>query len=917
MAVNAQDPFNLAGVTDFATRNVLLQGAANRIDQTIPGASIAFSGPGRSTSKITLDPGSQALFDRRVAAANTGAIAGAGILADLQGGRQAVQQATFDRAFDLIDPAFQTIDKRRRNQLLNRGIMEGDAGFNEAIRLDVTDPRNAALQTATQNAIIRGGDELTKLSEVGRGLMNIDPRVGIPSTQSFFAPSAIDTLGPEQLETQRNMAANNAKLMADQIDAQVKSGNLQALTSLGSAAIVGLLAHPTAGKTLAATIMTTASKAGKSVMSFMAETFGIDTLEPSSQAAFNAAKDYGLDVGEIRSPYASYDPFGVGGIREPGAIAGAENLGLRDLSPELAAELRAAEGMQTAFDFELEGEVISPTLPPGFADAVEATRTGSITGIPKALDVAGTGVGPFIPRMDTISFVGTTEAQAIAMGASADSVSILGPELAAELHAAEGMQTAFDFELSEGFGDAAAGVMGSAMIIGALVGGATGGTRGALKGAASSGVTAGVGAGIASAFDLTGGVAALGPGAFIAVAGMLAKGAHDARANNRDAQAFEQREFAWPITQVTSMPVFRELDGVDFFVAQENAGTHSKDGSAESSSGTTFLRKYPLVNIEGMNDMDDVKGNAARQAGRLATLTQGIPGVGDAWDDLYYGKITQAQFTAKASEAIKKFKTDNAPRIKDINSVNKLITKENDLRKARSGYAEDVSSRELDTAVGARQALAREIELNQTMRLNAAGKLRSDALAEAFRLDEHRATLSVQDKMRNLTRANVENNEAQAEANDALSSAIEQQRSIQGVHPSQYPGGAEAKRLAEHRATLAVQEARSRLQGLGGIEASQRAIDMARASQSDVSGQMSAARSESHRLSKTPTRTITAHEMLRDAGINMLDPNVSTTNIVEQLNEAIRRAEGGGDPTLPKRLVQQMIEQLDPAFQTV
>ena len=52
MAINLQDPFNLAGITDPAERNVLLQGGVNRIDQTVPGGRIEYSGPGRSASTI-------------------------------------------------------------------------------------------------------------------------------------------------------------------------------------------------------------------------------------------------------------------------------------------------------------------------------------------------------------------------------------------------------------------------------------------------------------------------------------------------------------------------------------------------------------------------------------------------------------------------------------------------------------------------------------------------------------------------------------------------------------------------------------------------------------------------------------------------------------------------------------------------
>jgi hypothetical protein len=86
--------------------------------------------------------------------------------------------------------------------------------------------------------------------------------------------------------------------------------------------------------------------------------------------------------------------------------------------------------------------------------------------------------------------------------------------------------------------------------------------------------------------------------------------------------------------------------------------THA--GASASSAGTVFLNKYPaLLNISGMSDQDDVKGNAVRQAGRLATLTR-VPGVGTAWDAFYNGKITQEEFKAKSQKALVEYKNSFA-----------------------------------------------------------------------------------------------------------------------------------------------------------------------------------------------------------------------------------------------------------------
>ena len=393
MAVNSQDPFNLAGINDFATKNVLLQGAANRIDQTIPGGSLAFSGPGRSTSKITLDPAIQRLFDARVTAAGTGATAAGNILGDLEGGRSAVEKATFDRLWGVADPAYQTIDERRRRELLNRGILEGDEAFNKAIRLDVTDPRNRAIESARLDAVRAGGEEMARLANVSSGLLGLDPTKGIPGTSSFFAPTAIDTLGPEQLQTQRNMAANNASLAADQIDAQIKSGNLQALTSLGSAAVIGLLQNPASGKKLASTIATGAAKLGTSVAGYMTQLFGGNAAEAQAvlsdttsvqalvQSAALATDPQGFGT-------ALYGPEAVptGDTAMPGevfrseyqaAVRDALELGvpkatIETLGPELGTEVYLAELADLGYESGDSGGGLGPAVVGGTASALAA-----------------------------------------------------------------------------------------------------------------------------------------------------------------------------------------------------------------------------------------------------------------------------------------------------------------------------------------------------------------------------------------------------------------------------------------------------------------------------------------------------------------------------------------------------------------
>ena len=211
MAINLQDPFNLAGITDPAERNVLLQGGVNRIDQTVPGGRIEYSGPGRSASTITLDPALQNIFDARTEAARSAANVAGGLISGLEGGRAGVEKAFYDKQIGLLSPTLDQNESRLESQLLNRGLPESSEAYANAYNLQARDPRLRAYNDAALNAILSGGNELANTTTAARNLFNLDPNVGIPNTQSFTAPAAVDVTGAEQLKLQANVAANNAR----------------------------------------------------------------------------------------------------------------------------------------------------------------------------------------------------------------------------------------------------------------------------------------------------------------------------------------------------------------------------------------------------------------------------------------------------------------------------------------------------------------------------------------------------------------------------------------------------------------------------------------------------------------------------------------------------------------------------------
>ena len=276
MAINLQDPFNLAGITDPAERNVLLQGGVNRIDQTVPGGRIEYSGLGRSASTITLDPALQNIFDARTEAARSAANVAGGLISGLEGGRAGVEKAFYDKQIGLLSPTLDQNESRLKSQLLNRGLPESSEAYANAYNLQARDPRLRAYNDAALNAILSGGNELANTTTAARNLFNLDPNVGIPNTQSFTAPAAVDVTGAEQLKLQANVAANNAKLAADKIKADIEAGNFSALTTLGSAAITGLLtaADTSIGGKVASSILSGAASVGKGVYEFLKEHLG-------------------------------------------------------------------------------------------------------------------------------------------------------------------------------------------------------------------------------------------------------------------------------------------------------------------------------------------------------------------------------------------------------------------------------------------------------------------------------------------------------------------------------------------------------------------------------------------------------------------------------------------------------------------
>ena len=238
------------------------QAEANRINQFTPFGTLEFSGKNRNTATTTLSPDQQQILDlqenliqslggRGLSLAGqlpSGPLSFSGlpqIPTDLQDDRANVEQAVFDRGRRLLDPVFETQERRLRDRLANQGLPQGSEAFTS--ELDTFGRgRDEALLNLSSDAVRAGGAEQSRLLSdalSGRGqLINeqlvgrsqpfneVASLLGLQQLQqpSFFAPSPVDVTGAFGLQQQGQLA--NAQL-AQQQQANFFGG----LSNLGSA----------------------------------------------------------------------------------------------------------------------------------------------------------------------------------------------------------------------------------------------------------------------------------------------------------------------------------------------------------------------------------------------------------------------------------------------------------------------------------------------------------------------------------------------------------------------------------------------------------------------------------------------------------------------------------------------------------
>jgi len=215
--------------------------AFNFFDVTTPFGSQQFFGrPGTDEfrQQISLDPAEQQLLEQRRGALGllggfglqqaqqAGDIFGAPILGgqDLAQSAQGLEQATFQRGSNLLQPNFREDRQRLENQLLARGIPRDSEAFRSEIRrLDQS--QNQALENLALSSVGAGREEQSRLlqSDLARRagtIGEIQALAGGPTSTPTFqptpnimtgAPNVGNAIGFErQRQGQQQQAANAA-----------------------------------------------------------------------------------------------------------------------------------------------------------------------------------------------------------------------------------------------------------------------------------------------------------------------------------------------------------------------------------------------------------------------------------------------------------------------------------------------------------------------------------------------------------------------------------------------------------------------------------------------------------------------------------------------------------------------------------
>jgi hypothetical protein len=158
-------------------RMIQAQAAANRVTTVTPFGEIRHTvdrggSKNDNRAEIILSPQQQAFLEQSQAAQLMAGQQGQAQLGELAGGRQAVEQAYFDRAMGLLNPQFALQEDRLRQRLANQGLPQASSAFSSELGR-FSDARNRASEQAALAAVLAGGQEQSRQTANALSLLGL------------------------------------------------------------------------------------------------------------------------------------------------------------------------------------------------------------------------------------------------------------------------------------------------------------------------------------------------------------------------------------------------------------------------------------------------------------------------------------------------------------------------------------------------------------------------------------------------------------------------------------------------------------------------------------------------------------------------------------------------------------------------
>lgn len=132
------------------------QAQVNRVNQVSPFGNITYSGPDKSTQTVTLSPEMQRIFGGATGMANERMRIDAPAY-DRTLSAEKLEDAIYGREMRLLDPQLQQRERALRQNLADRGLVEGSEAYTDALNMEL-DQANRARSDVALAAVLGGRD---------------------------------------------------------------------------------------------------------------------------------------------------------------------------------------------------------------------------------------------------------------------------------------------------------------------------------------------------------------------------------------------------------------------------------------------------------------------------------------------------------------------------------------------------------------------------------------------------------------------------------------------------------------------------------------------------------------------------------------------------------------------------------------